>query len=229
MSSSRNATRPDLGSNLKRLRRSRGWSLSRLAKEAGLPQSTLSKVEHGQMSLNYEKLLQTAEALEVDVRDLFANESEIASANGAMARRSIDKASSKTDGQHNQYDFRFLCKDLKTRLMVPMILDVNELKPDATEIPFMKVHGERFAYVLSGPVEFHCEQYQTLVLQTGDSLYVDAAMPHAFVSPGAQSAKILTIISSSDFDYLRLAREAASLGIPDATQRYNELKEQKRL
>lgn len=208
---------PDLGTNIKRLRRSRGWNLSRLAKESGLPQSTLSKVEAGQMSLNYRKLLRLADSLQVDVRSLFATPSEIAIADGNMARRAVDRDTHgfQTD---NHYNFRFLSTELKNRLMIPILFEVEHTE---REVPMMDLVGERFAYVVEGPVDFLCEQYEKVTLETGDSIYVDAAMPHAFVSPGEGiTAKVITVVTSSNLEYLDLARDAALRGDPDATERY---------
>lgn len=217
-------SKPDLGMNLKRLRNSRGWNLSRLANEAGLPQSTLSKVESGQMSLNYDKLLNVAEALEVDIRDLFTTSQELSASQRTMARRTIDRHSDEAVGQEGHYSYRFLSTELKNRLILPMVLDVG---PVEEPVPMMKVVGERFAYVIEGPVEFHCKQYETVTLNTGDSLYIDAAMSHAFVAPKGTRARVLTTLASTDFDYLRLAREAAATGAADATDRFNEMQKAK--
>ncbi len=212
------ADEPDLGTNIKRLRRSRGWNLSRLAKESGLPQSTLSKVEAGQMSLNYTKLLRLADALQMDVRSLFATPSEIAIADGNMARRAVDRASKKNYTPFDHYQFQFLSTELKNRLMIPILFEVEHTE---RHVPMMDLMGERFAYVVEGPVEFHCEQYETVTLETGDSIYVDAAMPHAFVSPRKDvTAKVITVVTSSNLEYLDLAREAASRGDTDASKRY---------
>lgn len=208
---------PDLGVNIKRLRRSRGWNLSRLAKESGLPQSTLSKVEAGQMSLNYKKLLQLSDALEMDVRSLFATPSEIAIADGNMARRAVDRLSSKFQSAYH-YNYQFLSTELKNRLMIPMLFEVEYTEHD---VHMMNLMGERFAYVVQGPVDFHCEQYETVTLDTGDSIYVDAAMPHAFASPKkGVTAKVITVVTSGNLEYLDLARDAASRGDPDASERY---------
>ena len=208
---------PDLGTNIRRLRRSRGWNLSQLAKESGLPQSTLSKVEAGQMSLNYQKLLHLSDALSIDVRSLFATPSEIAIADGNMARRAVDRASS-TFKSDDHYNYQFLSTDLKNRLMIPILFDVEYTEQD---VPMMNLMGERFAYVVEGPVEFRCEQYETVTLDAGDSIYVDAAMPHAFVSPKkGVTGRVITVVTSGNLEYLDLAREAASRGDPDASERY---------
>ena len=221
--------RPELGSNLRQLRLDRNWSLSRLAAESGLPQSTLSKVENGQMSLNYDKLLTVADALQIDIRYLFMRAGEIAAAQGSLARRTLDRADARTFGQSDHYRYQYLCTELKNRLMAPLLLEVGASTDQAGEaIPMMNIIGERFAFVLEGPVEFVCEQYENVILETGDSLYVDAGMPHAFVARPGQTAKVLTVLSSNDADYLRLVREAATRGESDASEKLKQRRRQGR-
>lgn len=216
--------RPSLGANLRALRSERGWNLSRLAEATGLPQSTLSKVENGQMSLNYEKLFQVAEALEVDIARLFTVEP--GAAPRAMARRAIDRHSDRGFGIDGYYRFKHLSTELKNRLMAPLLIEVSA--PKATqrrdEAAMMNLVGERFAYVLEGPVDFLCAQYKTVTLQTGDCVYVDADMPHGFLSPPGVRARILTVLSSADPEYLKLVREAAMRGEADASGRFKALR-----
>ena len=212
------AETPNLGENLKRLRRQRGWNLSQLAKEAAMPQSTLSKVEAGQMSLNYEKLLRVAKALGTDVRDLFATESEAAVADGAMARRTIDRATQRFKSFEN-LRIQYLSTALKKRLMIPILMEVSDYDG---ELPLMDVMGERFAYVVEGPLEFHCAQYETVTLNTGDSIYVDASMPHAFSAVKGQTGLVVTVLTSANLEYMDIARETAARGGIDASRRYLE-------
>lgn len=226
--------KPSLGENLKRLRRERGWNLSTLAKESGLPQSTLSKVETGQMSLNYEKLLQLAETFDVDIRNLFASPTELAVVNGTMGRLVIEKASDQVSLSEDHYKYSHLSTTLKNRLMIPLLFEVDDARSigDANkdgDIPLMDVIGERFAYVIKGPVDFHCEHYETVTLSTGDSLYVDAAMPHAFVAPKGKTAKVLTVLTSQNMDYLRIARDVSAKGDTDATPQFKKKQKRKRV
>ena len=169
------------------------------------------------MSLNYQKLLQLSGALSMDVRSLFATPSEIAIADGNMARRAVDRDSSEFQA-FDHHNYRFLSTELKNRLMIPILFHVEYTDEEVT---MMDVMGERFAYVVEGSVDFHCEQYETVTLNKGDSIYVDAAMPHAFVSPKkGVTAKVITLVTSGNLEYLDMAREAASRGDPDATDRY---------
>ncbi len=216
---------PSLGTNLRRLRSLREWNLSRLAKETGLPQSTLSKVEHGKMSLNFEKLVLIANVLEADVSELFVSSERIAKRSQPTARRTIHRSTDTNPTVHENYEFAYLCTELKDRLMVPILLKVGDRaqSPDGTydeAIELTHVVGERFAYVLSGEVEFISDQYETTLLKAGDSLYIDAAMPHAFVAPDGKQGEILAVVASDDREYLDFVRRAAVEGRADATADY---------
>src|SRR6476659_7113275 len=73
------------------VRIAQGLSLRALSARAGLPYSTLSKLENGKMALTYDKLIRLAQALNVDIRDMLATPPERASP-VALGRRSITRA-----------------------------------------------------------------------------------------------------------------------------------------
>jgi transcriptional regulator with XRE-family HTH domain len=213
--------RPNLAMSLKRLRAEREMSLSALAALSGLPQSTLSKVENGQMSLNYDKLVVLAEVFEIDVRQLFMTETDAAVESGQMARRAIDRASNKfLSVDHMGY--RYLSTELRNRLMLPALFDVGTPSVPDHKIEMMDVVGQRFAFVVEGPVDFLCEQYEPVTLQTGDAIYIDSAMPHAFVTRNGGRARIVTVLASSNPEYLELAREATKQGAVDASNTFRQ-------
>jgi hypothetical protein len=57
--------------------------------------------------------------------------------------------------------------------------------------------------VLQGPVEIHTEFYEPIVLQTGESIYIDSTMGHAYVAPrGHEEALVLGVCSSADDDLM---------------------------
>ena len=73
------------------VRLEQGLSLRALSARAGLPYSTLSKLENGKMALTYDKLIRLAQALNVDIRDMLAAPVQT-SAPVAVGRRSITRA-----------------------------------------------------------------------------------------------------------------------------------------
>ncbi len=50
-----------------------------------------------------------------------------------------------------------------------------------------------------GPVEIHTEFYDPIVLETGESIYIDCNMGHAYIAPkGCEEALVLGVCSSAD-------------------------------
>jgi hypothetical protein len=59
--------------------------------------------------------------------------------------------------------------------------------------------GEEYIYVLEGRVEIHTEFYDPLVLEAGESIYIDSNMGHAYVAAeGCDEATVLGVCSSAD-------------------------------
>jgi quercetin dioxygenase-like cupin family protein len=58
--------------------------------------------------------------------------------------------------------------------------------------------GEEYIYVLEGGITVHTEFYDPVVLKSGESIYVDSNMGHAYVAEGCDEATVLAVCSSSD-------------------------------
>src|SRR3569833_927543 len=61
-----------LGVLLRNLRDREGWTLKEMSRRSGIPLSTLSKVEHGRLSLTYDRLSETNQRLGLRLSDLLA-------------------------------------------------------------------------------------------------------------------------------------------------------------
>ena len=64
---------PTLGSLIRSLRTQNGWTLQALSDKTGIPRSTLAKVEHGRLTLGYDKLMQISKRLNIRMSELFAS------------------------------------------------------------------------------------------------------------------------------------------------------------
>src|SRR5262252_6810430 len=84
------------------VRVAQGLSLRALSARAGLPYSTLSKLENGKMALTYDKLIRLAQALNVDIRDMLADATK-PEAPVAVGRRSITRAGEGLDAESEEY------------------------------------------------------------------------------------------------------------------------------
>ena len=63
--------RNSFGERVRRFRKEKGWTLTEVATSSGLAPSTISKVERGQMSLTYDRLVLLARGLDVHLTELF--------------------------------------------------------------------------------------------------------------------------------------------------------------
>ncbi|MFP4004024.1 MAG: helix-turn-helix domain-containing protein [Alphaproteobacteria bacterium] len=188
---------PTLGSILRRLRLKNRWTLKEMSERTGIPLSTLSKVEHDRLTLTYDKLLQLSQNLGIPISDLFS-EAEPSSARAVTGRRSIGTVSRSVRVETPNYDYYYLCTELRKKRMVPILTKVRAKTLE--EFGELVVHaGEEFVYVLDGVVEVHTEFYDPVILNAGESIYLDSNMGHAYLAAGGcEEATLLGICSSAD-------------------------------
>lgn len=190
-------TRPTLGGLLKRLRKRNGWTLKEMSERTEIPLSTLSKVEHDRLTLTYDKLLQLSERLNIRISELFA-EPTGAPETAVTARRSLGHADRAVRVNTRNYDYYYLCPELRKKRMIPVL---TRIRAQNVEQFGELVHhsGEEYIYVLEGRIQVHTEFYDPVVLAAGESIYIDSNMGHAYVAAqGCDEAVILGVCSSAD-------------------------------
>lgn len=181
-----------LPGKLRRLRTRAMLTLQDLSLRSGISASALSKIENGQLSPTYEKIVALADGLEVDVSELFSSRGP----SSATGRRGVTR---KNAGVHHvtpQYEYELLCADLSNKEFVPLLatLKAHSLQ----DFPDLLRHtGEEFLYVLHGQVTVHSEFYAPLLLKQGDCCYFDSAMGHACVSSGTTDSEVLWVCSKN--------------------------------
>jgi transcriptional regulator with XRE-family HTH domain len=188
---------PTLGGLLRSLRSRNNWTLKEMSERTGIPLSTLSKVEHDRLTLTYDKLLQLSQRLNLRMSELFS-EPEAAPEAPITARRSIGRLDEAIRVETQNYDYFYMCPELRRKRMIPVVTRIRA--KSVQEFGDLVHHsGEEYIYVLEGPVEIHTEFYDPVVLQTGESIYIDSSMGHAYVVPeGSEEAVVLGVCSSPD-------------------------------
>jgi len=191
------SSRPTLGSLLRGLRARNGWTLKEMSAKTHIPLSTLSKVEHDRLTLTYDKLLQLSQRLNLRMSELFAEDSSAAES-AVTARRSIGHLASAVRVNTENYDYYYLCPELRKKRMIPVLTRIRAKSVE--EFGDLVQHsGEEYIYVLEGSIEVHTEFYDPLVLHRGESIYLDSNMGHAYVTGGDfEEAVILGVCSSAD-------------------------------
>lgn len=177
------------------------WTLREMSERTGIPLSTLAKVEHDRLTLTYDKLLQLSQRLNLRMSDLFS-EADGHGESPITARRSIGRLADAVRVNTPNYEYFYMCPELRRKRMVPV---VTHVRAHSVEEFGELVHhpGEEYIYVLKGPVEIHTEFYEPILLQTGESIYIDSTMGHAYIAPeGVDDAAVLGVCSSADEDLM---------------------------
>ena len=191
------STPPTLGTVMKSIRSRNGWTLKEMSAKSGIPVSTLSKVEHDRLTLSYDKLQQLSQRLNIRMSDLFAEDDEDQTPR-VTGRRSIGTVDQAVRVTTDNYDYHYLCTDLRQKRMIPIITRIRA--HSAREFGDLVRHqGEEFIFVLEGEVEIHTEFYDPVALKTGQGIYLDSSMGHAYVvAEGYEEALVLGVCSSAD-------------------------------
>lgn len=188
---------PTLGAVIRGLRSRHGWTLKEMSTRSGIPVSTLSKVEHDRLTLTYDKLQQLSRRLNIRMSDLFAEgpEDNVVRVTG---RRSVGTPDRAVRVETDNYDYHYLCTDLRRKRMIPIVTRIRARS--ASEFGDLVRHqGEEFIYVLQGRIEVHTEFYDPVALDVGESIYIDSQMGHAYVvAEGFEEAVVLGVCSSAE-------------------------------
>ena len=188
---------PTIGGLLRSLRARKGWTLKQMSQHSGIPLSTLSKVEHDRLTLTYDKLLQLSQRLQLRMSELFAEQDD-APEPAVTARRSIGRIEDAIRVNTPNYDYYYLCPELRRKRMIPVVTRVRA-KSIAEFGELVRHSGEEYIHVLEGKAEVHTEFYDPIVLDAGQSVYIDSNMGHAYIAAeGCEEVVLLGVCSSSD-------------------------------
>lgn len=164
-----------VGPRLRRVRETRGVTLTEVADRTGISKSTLSRLENGQRKPSLELLLPLAQAYRVPLDDLV--------------------------GAPEVGDPRIRIKPRRVhgRTVLPLTRHPGGVQawkiiiPATQSTPQPRTHdGYEWLYVLSGRMRLLLGG-QDLVLDTGEAADFDTALPHWFGSTGEGPAEVLSI------------------------------------
>ncbi|MGV2497236.1 helix-turn-helix domain-containing protein [Pelagerythrobacter aerophilus] len=187
-----------LGEVIREIRSRNEWTLKEMSDKSGIPVSTLSKVEHNRLTLSYDKLQQLSRRLNIRMSDLFAEEEPTGTSPRVTGRRSLGKLDNAVRVTTDNYDYFYLCTDLRQKRMIPIVTRIRA--QSAKEFGDLVRHnGEEFIYVIEGGIEVHSEFYDPVRINTGEGIYLDSSMGHAYVTAeGCEEAVVLGVCSSED-------------------------------
>ena len=144
------------------------------------------------MSLTYDKMLQVAEGLKLTLAELVAPPPA-----KPMARRSIARRKDGLLQRTPNYEYIYLSPDLSNKRMIPMLTRIKTREIEKFG-PLIRHSGEEFVFVLEGEILVYTDHYEPTRIKSGEGVYIDSTMGHAFLSVSKKDALILGICSSED-------------------------------
>jgi DNA-binding XRE family transcriptional regulator/mannose-6-phosphate isomerase-like protein (cupin superfamily) len=191
---------------IRQLRKRNGMTLSDMSERTGLTISTISKLERGRISLSYDKLMLLSKALGVDIAQLLQPAPQATAGAAAPGgrqdgmngggRRVVQRAGEGQKVETSGYKHVYLATEFLNKGFTPL---VGETKARTMEEfvaefgDFIRHPGEEFALVLEGEIVFHTEFYGPVRLKTGDSVYFDSGMGHAYLKGSEEPCRIVAM------------------------------------
>lgn len=193
--------RPSLGNIVRHIRTGNGWTLAEMSRRVAIPLSTLAKVEKGHLTLSYDKLVDLSDRLGMSLSDFLTASPAPAAPNDmarGLARRSVGKASTPVlEVATKNYDYRYLCTELRGKIMIPLISRVRA-RTMAEFGELIRHPGEEFVFVIEGAIEVHSEFYDPVTLRAGEYIYLDSEMGHGYlVTGGFEEATVIAVCASA--------------------------------
>jgi transcriptional regulator with XRE-family HTH domain len=162
----------EIGTEVRRLRKSLDLTVAELGAAAGISAGMLSKIENGAISPSLATLGALAHALNVSISQLFAETEERRDCSFVKAGSGVRIERRGTKAGH-LYDL--LGHSLAGEIGVEPYLIT--LKGDAVPYTQFRHAGVEFLYMLSGKVRYrHADR--TYLMEPGDALFFDAAARH---------------------------------------------------
>jgi DNA-binding transcriptional MerR regulator/mannose-6-phosphate isomerase-like protein (cupin superfamily) len=175
-----------VGARLRRMRLSKGYSLSQVARAAGVSVGFLSAVEREQMTASVATLRRLARFYRMNILGLF-NPSEANPGRVTPADRKVLDAGP---------GVRMELLAWGNTLMEPHLFRVA---PSAGSGESYAHDGEEFLYILRGELEISLAGGDTHQLKEGDSFYFESSNEHRWKNPGKKETLVLWINTPPTF------------------------------
>ena len=175
---------------MRKLRLAKGWTLQELSEKSGVPLSTLSKLELGQSSLTYDKILRICSALEIDPGLSLLQNSPPPP---PSARRAVIRVGEGDPVDFGDHVARVGAQDLLSKHFTPMLITLRDGDGRRQTLP-----GEVYLHVMTGCALLHTDVYAPVKLNAGDAIYFDGATEHRLHAASSETCTLLMIVSGDE-------------------------------
>jgi|JI10StandDraft_1071094.scaffolds.fasta_scaffold55731_4 transcriptional regulator with XRE-family HTH domain len=179
------------GVAVRKLRVAKGWTLQELSDKSGVPLSTLSKLELGQSSLTYDKILRICAALDIDPGLSILQQASATPA--PSARRVVVRKGEGESFSYGEHAAKVGGQDLLSKSFTPITLTLHASDGRRQTLP-----GEVYLLVLSGTALLHTDIYAPLKLNGGDAIFFDGSTEHRLHAASHDPCTVLMIVSGDE-------------------------------
>lgn len=176
----------ELGDKIRKVRKEKGLTLEKVAKNVGCSLSFVSQVERGKVSPSITSLKQIANALEVNIVDFFLP-------SGNPAEPVVMKEADRIEISMKRWKAKInlLVKNIQGKRMQPFY---TVIQPGGGALGLYQHEGEEFGIVLKGELEINLNGTIYRVKQN-ESFYYSSHIPHSWVNPTNRETTVVWVVS----------------------------------
>jgi len=162
-------------------------SQQQVADLSGMTLAEYAKYEKAEVDFSFSAVHNIAQALGVDLTDLFTGESP--KLTSYVLTRAGEGHSIK---RNDAYNYKHLAVNFKNKQIEPFYVT---LEPDNGEEKEAHVHsGQEFDYILSGRMKVMLSGHE-LILNEGDSLFYNSSSPHAMYALDGKPVTFIAVVT----------------------------------
>ena len=175
-----------IAGRLKEIREVSGMTLEETAAALGVPAAQIQGYEQSGDNIPISVLYKLANIYGVDITELLTGQSPRLN-NYCVVKKGESTGVDRYPGYH----FESLAYKFKRRIMEPLMVTVE---PDERDTALVTHPGQEFNYVVEGAVYVLIDD-EEILLEAGDCVYFDPALPHGQKAAGGKRATFLTVIA----------------------------------
>lgn len=177
----------EIAQRIRALRAMEEVSQEEMARRCDVTLEEYQQYEAGGKDFSFSFIYNVAKILGVDVVDILTGDSPKLS-NVCLVRKGQGLKINRRDA----YDYRHLAYTFKGKMSEPFLVTV-EPAPES-EKPVLHEHsGQEFNYMLEGTMALYIGE-AIYVLEEGDSIYFNSAVPHAMRAMNGHTARFLAVV-----------------------------------
>jgi mannose-6-phosphate isomerase-like protein (cupin superfamily) len=108
------------------------------------------------------------------------------------------------------YSHLYPAWDLLNKKIIPIVAELRARSMEEFG-ELIRHPSEEYTFVLEGGVDFHTSPYAPVRLKTGDSIYFDSGMGHAYIAASEGRVRVLSVCSAPETQLIAASVESPSV------------------